>query len=118
MKTLAFILATLVSVSAFAIENSKLTKRHQEVIKKAVYESCSLHNAIFEEIKSIETPHRIDQGILDYSYVTILKAVNSLDDNTQVNYLLTVESYYSDSYDHNDRDWGIFLVNSVYCELL
>lgn len=118
MKTLALILATLIPMSAFAIKNSQLHKRHQEVIKKAVIEKCSFRRASFVEIKSDATPIRVDQGILDYNYITTFKVEDRIDQGVKDDYLVTVESHYYDSYDHNDKDWGSYAVSSVKCELI
>ncbi len=117
MKTLALTLVTLVSTSAFAIGNSNLDKRHQAAIKKAVIEQCSFRQGTFEEVKTDSTPIRVDQGILDYDYVTVLKAVDRVDQGVFDDYIVTVKSHYSDSYDHEARDWGHYYVSSVKCEL-
>lgn len=118
MKTLALTLATLISMSAFAIENSQLEERHQETIKKAVIEKCSFRRAKFIEIKSEATPIRVDQGILDFNYVTKLKVEDRIDQGIKDDYLVTIESHYYDSYDHDEKDWGIYRVSSVQCELI
>lgn len=118
MKSIAFTLATLVSMSAFAISNSTLDKRHQAAIEKKVFEECSFRRGSLEELKVIETPNRIDQGILDYDYVVTLKGIDRVDQGIQDEYLVTVKSHYSDGYDHNDREWGSYYVTSVKCELL
>lgn len=118
MKASMFILITFMSFSAFAIKNSNLEQRHQKAVKEAIVEKCSFRMGTYEELKTIATPIRVDQGILDYNYTTVLKAVDRVDSGVRDNYLVTVESHYGDTYDHDARDWGVYWVSSVNCELV
>lgn len=118
MKFLTFFFATFFTLSTLAIENSKLAPRHQVVIKKAVTSQCSLRLTDIQELATQATPIRIDQGILDYQYVTTLIAVDKIDQGITDHYKVTVHSHYSDAYDHEAKDWGIYRVNAVECEFI
>lgn len=118
MKTLTLTLGLLFSLSSFAIKNSQLDSRHQQVIKKSVMEHCHLRRSQFEEMNTNAIARRVDQGILDYDYTTVLKVSEWIDQGLTDSYKVTVQSDYSDSYDHETRQWGIYSVSSVRCELL
>lgn len=118
MKTLTFTFATLISLSAFAMENSQLNPRHQEVIKKGVIEKCSLNQASFKEVRTEASAIRVDQGIVDYDYFTILQVTDQLDQGLTERYQVTVLSQYFDQYDHSAQDWGTYRVTAVKCDLL
>lgn len=118
MKLFTLSLATLFSISAFAIENSKLSPRHQAAIKNAISNQCSFRLASFKELITESTPIRVDQGILDYEYVTTLIATDRIDQGIRDHYKVTVYSNYYDSYDHEAKDWGIYQVESVKCEFI
>lgn len=118
MKLVSILSLAALSFSALAINNSSLEPRHQAAIEAAVKKQCDMKKLSLTEIESEATPNRIDQGILDYEYVTVLEGKNQFDQGQFDYYRVTVESYYSDSYDHDARDWGSYSVSSVKCELL
>ncbi len=118
MKLVSILSLAALSFSALAINNSSLEPRHQAAIEAAVKKQCDMKKIALTEIESEATPNRIDQGILDYEYVTVLEGKNQFDQGQFDYYRVTVESYYSDSYDHDARDWGSYSVSSVKCELL
>lgn len=119
MKALIFALVSLVSVSAFAvIKDSQLDLRHQALIEKAITEQCSMRRASFVELNTKITPVRVDQGILDYRYETVLEVTDRVDQGVFDLYTVTVESKYSDMYDHQAQTWGAYSVQSVKCEML
>lgn len=118
MKLVSILSLAVLSFSALAINNSTLEPRHQAVIKEAVKKQCNMKKISLTEIESEATPNRIDQGILDYDYVTVLEAKHQFDQGQFDYYRVTVKSHYGDLYDHDARDWGTYYVSSVKCELL
>lgn len=120
MKMFALTILATLSVSAFADpRDTNLEKRHMDLIEKAVKEKCSLRRGSVKALNTKVTPHRIDQGIIDYSYVTIVEATDRVDQGVTDLYSVEVRSEYSDMYDHANKDWGVYSVTSVgNCELI
>lgn len=118
MKFFLLTFSTLLCFSAFAIGNSTLDKRHQEVIKKAVAEKCHLRKSTLKELNVVATPHRVDQGITDFNYLITLKAIEVIDQGIRDEYLVTIKSSYADLFDHQNGEWGQYYVDSVKCDLL
>ncbi len=120
MKMFALTILATLSVSAFADpRDTNLEKRHMDLIEKAVKEKCSLRRGSVKPISTKVTAHKIDQGITDYSYVTVVEATDRVDQGVTDLYLVEVKSDYADMYDHTNKDWGVYSVLSVgNCELL
>lgn len=118
MNLLTLILSLLLSTSAFAINDSALDVRHQMVIKKAILKECSLQRTQLKEIRTFANARRIDQGILDFDYITELEAEEWIDQGIKDYYRITIESHYSDSYDHSTKEWGIYYISSITCKLI
>lgn len=117
MKSMFAAFMILASVSSFAsIRDSKYEARHIKAIKSAILENCG-HLGELVEVSSKEEVIRIDQGIRDVRYSTVISGVLKIDQGIFDFYRITVSSYYSDSYDHQNRDWGSYSVESVKCEL-
>jgi hypothetical protein len=113
MHSFILLVSLLSSLSSFA---NSLEPRHSKMIEMAISSECgqmfSLDlintkstvlmsdngNQIIGFISKFEGARRIDQGVFDYLEIT-------------------VESTYADGYDHSARDWGLFSVDSVRCEL-
>lgn len=116
MKALILTIVSVLSVSAFAnIENSKFEKRHQDLIKKSIIENCSMRRASFVELSNKTKTIRVDQGIIDYEYETVLEVTDRVDQGVSDLYTVTVKSSYSDMYDHSSQNWGAYSVESVNC---
>lgn len=49
---------------------------------------------------------------------TILTGKQRMDQNIYDTFTISVESLYSDMYDHTNKDWGVYSVESVKCEML
>lgn len=90
-----------------AIPGSNYELRHQDIIVNALEKDCGRFEDL-QQISSQEVEIRIDQGIKDVKFTTVLHGDS---------YTITVESYLSDSYDHAAREWGIYSVDRVKCEL-
>lgn len=116
MKTL-FLSLTLISTSAFAsIRNTHYEARHVKAIETAIQKSCG---KILEltQVHSESEVIQVDQGIRDVVYKTVLTGKKRIDQTLFDNYTITVNSSYGDAYDHQHRDWGIYFVDSVKCEM-
>ncbi len=111
-------LLTLITNLAFAveIEGSDYSKRHNTVLDRAIINKCG-HFWDYVLVSSEEEVTQIDQGIRDVKFTTVLSAVRKIDQGIWDNYKITIVSDYADTYDHNEKDWGIYTVTSVRCEL-
>lgn len=116
MKTVFFILASLLTFNVFAfhgIENSNLGRIHQQKIEAAIIKSCAnLYRYRLIQTDNKVVYDRIDQGIIDQYYTTKIELISRLDQMVD-SYTLTVKSSITDAYDHETRDWGIITVESV-----
>ncbi len=115
MKFLTFVFAglVLVSVSAFGasieIQGSNYELRHQRLIAIELAQKCGT----FEHVGVMgasEESIRVDQGIVDKRFTTVLILSNGAHSRTAV-----VVSFYGDHYDHQAKDWGAYSVESVDC---
>lgn len=115
MKKMITICSLLISQLSFAaIANSKLEVRHLELIETAIAENCGAFSSL-EQISLKEKVIKVDQGIHDIKYTTVLTGLSRLDQNIFDRYVITVESDFADMYDHNTKNWGVYSVNSVSC---
>lgn len=112
------VLALVMVNCAFGqIINSDYDLRLDTAITKAVTKNC---NEMLEltVIDSKVEEDRIDQGIIDYKYTTILSGKQIYDQNIYDEYKIVVESEYYDGYDHATGDYGSYVVKSVECNIL
>jgi hypothetical protein len=113
---LKFILTVLVLLPAIAsatIDESTLDPRHQAAIEAAIQNSCGLSGHMIQ-VEHFERPVRIDSGIIDYTFTTVVVVRVGIDQYNYDEHRVAVESEYSDSYDHKLRDWGTYSVKSVF----
>lgn len=109
----SFLVCFAVSSADAKIENSNLELRHQELIEKAIEAKCQLYPRGIVEVKTVVTPIRIDQGITDYQYETVLHLSVRVDQMLFDTYEVVVKSSYASAYDHARQEWGIYSVESV-----
>ena len=113
-----FLVLSFLMSSAFAstIEGSKFESRHQKLITDAISKECGYMRSL-----AVVTSHTqeiwIDQGIRDMVFKTVLSGVVRIDQGIFDYYKVTVESLYSDHYDHSSGNWGAYSVTSVKCEM-
>lgn len=117
MKLLSFITLTALSLSALAGGNSELEPRHLKVIERAIKDQCHLRKITPTKISTEARENRIDQGVIDFDYITYLEVKNEFDQGQYDLYSITVISHYTDAYDHHSRVWGIYSISSVKCDL-
>lgn len=117
MKSMFAAFMIFASLSSFAsIRDSKYDARHIKAIKSAIVEKCG-HIGELAEVSSSQEIIRIDQGIRDIRFTTVISGVQKIDQGIFDFFRITVSSYFSDSYDHEARDWGSYSVESLKCEL-
>lgn len=115
MKNFVLILSlSLLSLTARAqIANNNLEARHQELIKNAAIEQCGLTRGYVEIVKSTETAIKVDQGVTDYTYETVVAVNQRVDQLIYDTYLVTISSSYYDSYDHDSKNWGVYKIDGA-----
>lgn len=114
MKKLIIALSLVLSQASFAaISNSSLEVRHASLVESAIADNCGSFMKLVE-VNSKKEIIKVDQGITDAKFVTNLEGVQKFDQFFD-KYVITVESEYYDSYDHDVKDWGIYRVSSVKC---
>lgn len=112
MKLLVAALFTLTSTLSFAsLRHTGYEARHIALIERAIVKNCGPMLGL-DLISKFERVHRVDQGIRDVYYVTVLLGVQN-----NVGYKVKVESSYADMYDHSAQNWGLYTVDSVDCSI-
>lgn len=115
MKTAVLFFALALSqVSFAALSNSTYELRHQDLIENAIEKNCG-HMRDLAVVESKEEIIRVDQGITDVKYVTVLTGQQRMDQNIFDTYTITVSSDFADMYDHSSKEWGAYFVSSVKC---
>lgn len=115
MKFSFMILSSLFALSVSAnLQNANYEDRHNKLIEKRIDSECGYMKDLELVNFSVKTI-RIDQGITDREYTTILTGKQRMDQNIFDTYEIIVESTYSDMYDHANKDWGVYSVESVKC---
>ncbi|OFZ28634.1 MAG: hypothetical protein A2622_05960 [Bdellovibrionales bacterium RIFCSPHIGHO2_01_FULL_40_29] len=107
-------LLTLNITAQAAILNSDLDSVHQKMITEAVAEKCFLSGDL-SLVSSTTKVDTIDQGVQDVYYTTTFETIDLYDQVVADKYLVTVNSVKWDNYDHVNKNWGTFSVESVQC---
>lgn len=117
MKTVLVLFTVLVAQLASAeVKNSAYEARHLSLIEQSVQKNCEIYTDL-TQVSSTETVVRVDQGIQDVYFTTVLEARVRFDQGVWDDYTIIVESVLADAYDHSSQNWGIYSVNSVKCEV-
>jgi hypothetical protein len=115
-KALIFFATVLITVTAQAkIFGSTLEDDHQALIEAGIAKSCRVNPFVLEQLDSIESVVRVDQGVEDVYFTTQLKMKERIDQGIFNNYSVTVKSILFDQYDHENKRWGAYVVDSVKC---
>ena len=110
MKLLIAAVFALTSTVSFAsLRSTGYEARHIAKIEKAILKNCGQMLGL-DLISKFEKVVRVDQGIRDVYYVTVLRGVQNNN-----GYNVKVNSSYADMYDHTEQDWGYYSVESVDC---
>jgi hypothetical protein len=115
MKSVLLTIALLTSQVTFSsIKNSNNETRHQVLIEAAIQEKCGSFYDLTQDSQT-ETSIRIDNGIVDVKFTTVIYGKSRLDQNMFDEYKITVESEKFDMYDHSSANWGAYSISSVSC---
>lgn len=95
---------------------ANLTIHQQEKMEKAIITNCGALLRL-NVLSQVENVVRVDQGIFDIYYTTVLEGFIPLDQGFSDRYIITVESVLADTYDHTNKDWGSYSVESVSCHI-
>jgi hypothetical protein len=118
MKITTVLLTLAFSITASAgLTNSSYDERHLNLIVDQISVKCgSMVDLNIQSTK--EEVIYVDQGITDKKFTTVLTGKQKMDQNIFDTFSIVVESSYSDMYDHTNKDWGFYSVESVNCEML
>jgi hypothetical protein len=115
MKHLILVCLLLSQNSFAGIYHSNYEPRHLAVIEEAVGRLCGIStDALIQKSDSAEII-RVDQGITDVNYTTVLETQVRIDQNIFELKKLEVKSHNADMYDHQSKDWGVYSVESINC---
>lgn len=116
MKTVLLTVALLTSQVTFAsIKNSENDSHHQYLMEIAIEQNCGVMRDL-TQVSQTEIVTRVDSGIFDRNYTTVINGVKRLDQGIFDTYKITVESERADMFDHTTGNWGSYLVTSVFCD--
>lgn len=115
MKFITLILSlTFLSLTtnAQAIEKN-LEARHQDLIKKTATAQCGFTRGYVEIVQNTTTANKVDQGITDYTYETVVAVNQRVDQFIYDTYHVTISSSYFDHYDHDSKNWGVYRIDGA-----
>ncbi|MDZ4660146.1 MAG: hypothetical protein SGJ18_00870 [Pseudomonadota bacterium] len=107
----------LSTIAHAEISNSNYASRHQALIEKAVFDSCAVGLGRMTQLSSVETERNVDQGVIDLYFTTELELTVKVDQGVFDTYSVKIQSARFSAYDHEAKDWGIYAIESVACEL-
>ena len=117
MKLAFLVTAILTSQTSFAqIKNSNYEMRHQSLIEDSIVEKCGSVRNLTQHSQT-ESLVRIDNGIVDVKYTTVIHGNLTVDQYVSDEYTIIIESVKSDMYDHAAAQWGAYSVNTVTCNM-
>ena len=115
-KVFSFICGVMLMANANAsILGSELEHDHQLLIQEGIEKSCQVKPFSLEQISSQETIVRIDQGIRDVYFTTQLEMKVKIDQGVFDTFKVVVKSALFDHYDHANKRWGAYAIESVEC---
>lgn len=118
-KSLFVLAAVLISQLAFSanltIPKSQLDPRLQTLIKKSL--EITSRESVLKEISAEIKNIIVDNGITDQEITSSYLVSSRVDQMIYDTYLCVVKSHYSDSYDHNEKNWGVYTIVSQVCKL-
>ncbi|MCK6593921.1 MAG: hypothetical protein L6Q33_01870 [Bacteriovoracaceae bacterium] len=114
MKKLLVVIPFIAFSTFASLTSTGYEARHVELLKTALDNSCGSFRNL-EVLSKDEEIIRVDQGIRDVKYTTVLTGEQRMDQNIFDTYEIVIKSEYSDMYDHVNKDWGVYSVTSVNC---
>lgn len=117
MKKTILALTLIFSQASFAtVLGSSYEARHLKAIEEAITRNCGNFGEL-KQLRSFEEVINVDNGIRDIRFTTVLTGLKRMDQNIFDEYVIVVGSDYSDMYDHQSKDWGVYSVSDVTCEM-
>lgn len=115
----SMIVAICLGQSAYAeISNSSYDQRHQAMLEVAIFSACEVAHGRMEQVASQQIERRVDSGVTDVYFSTEIRLSVKVDQGVFDHYKVITRSIKSSAYDHDAKDWGIYSIESVRCELL
>jgi hypothetical protein len=105
------------TVPAYVMVGSNFEVRHQSLVLQALEAKCGYVGDV-EVISSTVEGIRIDQGIVDQKFTTVLRYKQRLNQMIFDTYEANVVSFLYDHYDHTTGNWGAYSVESISCQML
>lgn len=116
MKAFALILILSISqIVSAEILHSNYEARHQELIEKAIAKECYLRIAKATQTENTVVTRKIDNGITDRTYTTSILVLAGVDEYHSEDWSVVITTQYADMYDHENKNWGVYSVESVKC---
>jgi hypothetical protein len=97
------------------ILGSNLELDHQALIESSIQKNCHLNPFILEQLSSKEEAVKVDQGITDVYFTTILLMKVRIDQAVFNHYHVAVKSILFDQYDHKNKRWGAYSIDAITC---
>lgn len=108
------IVSSLIVLSGLTAQAQNFTAEQAAVVQAAIVESCGYMRNLSQISQTVETV-KVDQGVHDLYYTTVLTGERRLDQNFFDAYTITVQSSLTAGYDHQAKTWGVFSVQNVSC---
>jgi hypothetical protein len=105
------------SEAAYVMTGSNLEVRHQSAVLQALEAKCGYVGNV-EVMSSTVEDIRVDQGIVDQKFTTVLRYKQRLNQMIFDTYEANVVSFLYDQYDHSTGNWGAYSVESISCQML
>lgn len=102
---------------AYVMAGSNFEVRHQSAVLQALEAKCGYVGDV-EVVSSTVEEIRVDQGIVDQKFTTVLRYKQRLDQMIFDTYEANVVSFLYDHYDHSTGNWGAYSVESISCAML
>ena len=108
---------TSTSEAAYVMTGSNFEVRHQSAVLQALEAKCGYVGNV-EVMSSTVEDIRVDQGIVDQKFTTVLRYKQRLNQMIFDTYEANVVSFLYDQYDHSTGNWGAYSVESISCQML
>ncbi|OFZ30672.1 MAG: hypothetical protein A2622_13460 [Bdellovibrionales bacterium RIFCSPHIGHO2_01_FULL_40_29] len=117
MKTVIIAISLFVAQVTFAqISGSKNEIRHQDLMTDSIFQNCGpMFNLV--QVAQTEKVEKIDQGVQDVKFTTLIVGTSVTDQMNEDTYEITIESEFTDAYDHSTQTWGSYSISSISCVL-
>ncbi|NUN06857.1 MAG: hypothetical protein HUU57_13970 [Bdellovibrio sp.] len=108
------IVSFFVLFAGLTAQAQNFTPEQSTIVQAAIVESCGYMRNLNQVSQTVETI-KVDQGVHDLYYTTVLTGERRLDQSFFDAYIITVQSSLTAGYDHQTKTWGVFSVQNVSC---